>query len=152
MERLWWIACAKRTPSKSRMDYNPILLLFPMVRVVKVRQNQRVSAAHAELIILTFVYLTRLGACTDSVSGWTRCAQPVWAYGLTDTVRRITWRFCWKLDMGWQQSYLVDPASSHMLVSKIKPCMSKYKQLYTVKLRTAHYISNNLFDGSLLHG
>jgi hypothetical protein len=24
--------------------------------------------------------------------------------------------------------YLVDPASSHMLVSKIKPCMSKYKQ------------------------
>lgn len=28
-------------------------------------------------------------------------------------------------------SYLVDPASSHMLVSKIKPCMSKYKQLYS---------------------
>lgn len=27
-------------------------------------------------------------------------------------------------------SYLVDSASSHMLVSKIKPCMSKYKQLY----------------------
>ena len=27
-------------------------------------------------------------------------------------------------------SYLVDPASSHMLVSKIKPCMSKYKHLY----------------------
>ena len=24
-------------------------------------------------------------------------------------------------------NYLVDPASSHMLVSKIKPCMSKYK-------------------------
>jgi hypothetical protein len=46
-----------------------------------------------------------------------------------------------------QESYLVDPASSHMLVSKIKPCMSKYKQLYTVKLRTAHYISYNLFDG-----
>ena len=29
-----------------------------------------------------------------------------------------------------KDSYLVDPASSHMLVSKIKPCMSKYKQLY----------------------
>ena len=29
------------------------------------------------------------------------------------------------LDIGG--SYLVDPASSHMLVSKIKPCMSKYK-------------------------
>jgi hypothetical protein len=63
------------------MDYKPILLLFPMVRVVKVRQNQRVSAAHAELIILTFVYLTRLGEyadvslklesmCSTSVSLW----------------------------------------------------------------------------------
>jgi hypothetical protein len=29
-----------------------------------------------------------------------------------------------------QGRYLVDPASSHMLVSKIKPCMSKYKSLY----------------------
>ena len=29
-----------------------------------------------------------------------------------------------------KSSYLVDPASSHMLVSKIKPCMSKYKHLY----------------------
>jgi hypothetical protein len=24
-------------------------------------------------------------------------------------------------------TYLVDPASSHMLISKIKPCMSKYR-------------------------
>ena len=39
---------------------------------------------------------------------------------------------------GLTVSYLVDPASSHMLVSKIKPCMSKYKQLCTVKLRMAH--------------
>ena len=30
-----------------------------------------------------------------------------------------------------QDSYLVDSASSHMLSSKIKPCMSKYKQLYS---------------------
>ena len=37
-----------------------------------------------------------------------------------------------------QDSYLVDPASSHMLVSKIKPCMCEYKQNYTVKLRMAH--------------
>ena len=34
-------------------------------------------------------------------------------------------------------SNLVDPASSHMLVSKIKPCMCKYKY-YTAKLRMAH--------------
>ena len=55
--------------------------------------------------------------------------------------------------MPWSSSsYLVDPASSHMLVSKIKPCMSKYKHLYTVKLRTAHYISDYFFDGTSLHG
>ena len=29
-----------------------------------------------------------------------------------------------------QHNYLVDPASSHMLVSKTKPCMSKYKPLH----------------------
>jgi hypothetical protein len=34
--------------------------------------------------------------------------------------------------------YLVDPASSHMLVSKIKPCMCKYELIQTVKLRMAH--------------
>ena len=62
--------------------------------------------------------------------------------------RRLLWGTFYYI----QQRYLVDPASSHMLVSKIKPCMSKYKQLYTVKLRTAHYISYNLFDGDLLHG
>ena len=37
-----------------------------------------------------------------------------------------------------QDSYLVDPASSHMLVSKIKPCMCKYELIQTVKLRMAH--------------
>ncbi len=30
----------------------------------------------------------------------------------------------------WLCTNLVDPASSHMLVSKIKPCMSQYKLLY----------------------
>ena len=34
-------------------------------------------------------------------------------------------------------AYLVDPASSHMLVSKIKPCMSKYSRV-EVKSHTAH--------------
>ena len=48
-------------------------------------------------------------------------------------------------------SSLVDSASSHTLVSKIKPCMSKYKYL-TLKLRTAHYISYSFFDSPLLLG
>ena len=30
-----------------------------------------------------------------------------------------------------RDSYLVDPASSHMLVSRIKPCMCKYKREYS---------------------
>lgn len=32
--------------------------------------------------------------------------------------------------LGQQHINLVDPASSHMLVSKIKPCMSQYKLLH----------------------
>jgi hypothetical protein len=63
----------------------------------------------------------------------------------------LDWTSVWEKFPSYK-CYLVDPASSHMLVSKIKPCMSKYKHLYTVKLRTAHYISYNLFDGTLLHG
>ncbi|MCD7470792.1 hypothetical protein HAX54_010911 [Datura stramonium] len=37
-----------------------------------------------------------------------------------------------------EECYLVYLASSHMLVSKIKPCMCKYEQIQTVKLRMAH--------------
>ena len=48
-------------------------------------------------------------------------------------------------------SNLVDSASSHTLVSKIKPCTSKYKS-FTLKLRMAHYISYSLFDSPLLFG
>ena len=57
----------------------------------------------------------------------------------------------WRLWQEFMDSNLVDSASSHTLVSKIKPCMSKYKSC-TLKLRTAHYISYNLFDSPLLLG
>jgi hypothetical protein len=50
----------------------------------------------------------------------------------------VTIRRCAPRGARTESSYLVDPASSHMLVSKIKPCMSKYKQICTVKLRMAH--------------
>lgn len=39
-----------------------------------------------------------------------------------------SFHFLWKRSFCFCR-YLVDPASSHMLVSKIKPCMSKYKQI-----------------------
>ena len=65
---------------------------------------------------------------------------------------------CWASSLKWadqgkelMDSNLVDSASSHTLVSKIKPCMSKYKS-FTLKLRTAHYISYSLFDSPLLLG
>ena len=51
-----------------------------------------------------------------------------------------------------EDSNLVDSARSHTLVSKIKPCMSKYKNFLHLKLRTAHYISYSLFDNPLLLG
>ena len=57
----------------------------------------------------------------------------------------------WKADCLGMDSNLVDSASSHTLVSKIKPCMSKYNH-YTGKLRTAHYISYCFFDSPLLLG
>jgi hypothetical protein len=49
-----------------------------------------------------------------------------------DQVGRGSWRPLRRAHTptGAHGSYLVDSASSHMLVSKIKPCMSKYKQLY----------------------
>ncbi len=48
-------------------------------------------------------------------------------------------------------SNLVDSASSHTLVSKVKPCMSKFKY-FTLTLRIAHYISYSLFGSLLLLG
>ena len=44
----------------------------------------------------------------------------------------------WVVPVSQEECYLVDPASSHMLVSKIKPCMCKYELIQTVKLRMAH--------------
>ena len=45
---------------------------------------------------------------------------------------------CARCGLSEEDCYLVDPASSHMLVSKIKPCMCKYELIQTVKLRMAH--------------
>ena len=54
--------------------------------------------------------------------------QPAWLTPCVETDVGSSRRTC----------YLVDPASSHMLVSKIKPCMCKYELIRTVKLRMAH--------------
>ena len=46
------------------------------------------------------------------------------------TLHEVTAPGCTRLQCAWWLcENLVDPASSHMLVSKIKPCMSQYKLL-----------------------
>ena len=72
------------------------------------------------LVVAAVRYATMFGfpRCTSSFGRWLFGAE---GFGVALGLR-----------------YLVDPASSHMLVSKIKPCMSKYKQVCTVKLRMAH--------------
>ena len=54
-----------------------------------------------------------------------RVIEKVWEF-LSDWKRPVGLRV-WKPS----DSYLVDPASSHMLVSKIKPCKCKYELLYS---------------------
>ena len=58
-----------------------------------------------------------------------------WGSGRSRPLARLVAHPAWPFSVGSVLaphkggSYLVDPASSHMLVSKIKPCMSKYKLL-----------------------
>jgi hypothetical protein len=73
----------------------------------------------------------------DAVSSDRTCNENS-LLGEVGTCACQTWQACVPSVVRWTISYLVDPASSHMLVSKIKPCMSKYKQIHTVKLRMAH--------------
>ena len=78
------------------------------------------------------VDLNRL-SCVRSTTPTTVHLGPVVLSRLEDVGMRVD-RACTVpclLSARWpHDSYLVDPASSHLLVSKIKPCMSKYKHLY----------------------
>ena len=68
---------------------------------------------------------------TGGVFSWTLSVSPPKYTGhlelLTSSVCHVVWAG-YTLVQGL--SYLVDPASSHMLVSKIKPCMCKYKSVH----------------------
>ncbi|KAD0306339.1 hypothetical protein E3N88_44471 [Mikania micrantha] len=63
----------------------------------------------------------------------TDCGFPVVAYLSRGTF--VGW-WCWVMSKR-KVTWLIR-CSSHMLVSKIKPCMCKYEQIQTVKLRMAH--------------
>ena len=47
----------------------------------------------------------------------------------------------YKASLTFNQLNLVDPASSHTLVFKIKPCMYKCFVFCNIRLQTAHYNS-----------
>ena len=79
------------------------------------RGRQGASSDGAQV---TTVYTVGYLACGDSNPTLLSTAWPLGALRLMLLVRRVVTR-----------THLVDPASSHMLVSKIKPCMSKYKRL-----------------------
>ena len=60
------------------------------------------------------------------------CASRVFGFGWSRAASRSrcsTYAGAVRTPVRSVLGYLVDPASSHMLVSKIKPCMSKYKRL-----------------------
>ena len=65
---------------------------------------------------------TRLSAVFDLIQ-CLFCRRPDREIGTT------SWPMRGRIGPRWPRRNLFDPASSHMLVSKIKPCMSQYKQL-----------------------
>ena len=76
--------------------------------------------ADTHFTVLLFAAVQCIGVCIGS------CLSEMCVY-LFSSFSTEFWGCCREGD---DDSNLVDPASSHMLVSKIKPCMSKYKLLY----------------------
>ena len=77
----------------------------------------------------------KMGWPGSALGGFTRELHPGVLARISPASRAVLGEAFWSV--AWprcsaanveRNSYLVDPASSHMLVSKIKPCMSKYKQ------------------------
>jgi hypothetical protein len=83
------------------------------------------------------------GAATPSQYSDRICAGAEKSQSGLDLTLKLTssrkWWWKGRSILRWgKDSNLVDSASSHTLVSKIAPCMSKYKS-FTLKRRTAHY-------------
>ena len=80
--------------------------------------------------------VSRRGACLAWVATWLMAGGRSGGCALESECRSCVRAGCVPSSRGvcsvgvHCSGYLVDPASSHMLVSKIKPCMSKYKRLY----------------------
>ena len=92
------------------------------------------------LVSLTDYTYTDRKVCwlSGSPLATTKFAPSLSGFGVLALMTRVRGEFFFPWLLFVSARYLVDPASSHMLVSKIKPCTCKYKQIYTVKLRMAH--------------
>ena len=108
--------------------FDPWLCLMKRLEKAQDRQSFRrvnpwaLSALGAYLRIKLSVYL--LFSMTLRFANLiTPCAS---AHCVDVSIRQTVFYRALYVDV-LHHSYLVDPASSHMLVSKIKPCMSKYK-------------------------
>ncbi|KAK4357738.1 hypothetical protein RND71_023348 [Anisodus tanguticus] len=114
--------CAGRTtnrPHVPRLRRSVVRWRGPRVAVRTLRFGKR--SRHG-----VFCYLAGQRSLRMTVALASDPSVPVWAgRGRTGA------------DVG-EGCYLVDPASSHMLVSKIKPCMCKYEQIRDVKPLMAH--------------
>ena len=92
------------------------------------RARAAFSGSHG-LWVTRFVAFFSLASAIDD-SRLSVCAPRIWRTCPGCGTARMERKSC----LGsFGESNLVDPASSHMLVSKIKPCMSKYK-FFTAKL------------------
>ena len=134
--------------SKNQSSAHPAPTLDVRLRGSKCATREVASKLHLGRPICALRDISQLIASHESTRPWGRH----WCFAigccledhtilckpnyLAELLSRQSFRGrCWGVLL--EDSNLVDPASSHTLVSKIKPCMSKYKY-YTAKLRMAH--------------
>ena len=135
VKRLSYILCASfpalAMPTVQFKAWSIDLSPFGQYVYSSVQLNRNILSVFRAVSRLNFHIETSL--VTDS-----RCTVH-WTHFNYKVCRPACARACIWLGVGLKLNniYLVDPASSHMLVSKIKPCMSKYGSS-TVKLRMAH--------------
>ena len=135
VKRLSYILCASfpalAMPTVQFKAWSIDLSPFGQYVYSSVQLNRNILSVFRAVSRLNFHIETSL--VTDS-----RCTVH-WTHFNNKVCRPACARACIWLGVGLKLNniYLVDPASSHMLVSKIKPCMSKYGSS-TVKLRMAH--------------
>ena len=89
------------------------------------QESSRMDLANTAILARAWAHVGLLRRLRHFDAAACACREYGVAYH-ADTNARATWGQ-WPRALAF---YLVDPASSHMLVSKVKPCMSEYKLLY----------------------